>query len=194
MLAATSSDERQLLIGRFLEAGVKAGETTLYVTCEAGNAEDIVQQFQTNFSLVICNPQADLIMQDQANVFKLKGIENLTDIDIALMKHLRTLNPAQTMPKRACICLISDVLLQHHAVVTRKWLSSLLTNLKFKGFTILAVIDPTMHPPEETQAILGLFDGEIRIAERQGAKGLEKLLKVVKLYNQNYLKDEVIIG
>jgi len=193
-LAAPSCDERQLLSKRFLEAGAKQGETTLYVTCETSEAKDLVQQFQTNFSLVVCNPQADLIIQDQANVFKLKGIENLTDIDIALTKYLRTLNSAQTMPRRACIHLISDVLLQHHAVVTRKCLSSLLTNLKSKGFTTLSVIDPAMHPPEETQAILSLFDGEIRITSRETPKGTEKVIRIQKLFNQNYLKDELTLG
>jgi hypothetical protein len=45
VLASPSCDERQLLIRRFLEAGAKAGETTLYVTCEAGSTKDLVQQF-----------------------------------------------------------------------------------------------------------------------------------------------------
>lgn len=36
----------------------------------------------------------------------------------------------------------------------------LLATLKSKGFTILAAIDPQMHPPEELQVVLGVFDGE----------------------------------
>ena len=85
-------------------------------------------------------------------------------------------------------------MLQHHAVITRKWLSALLPDLKSKGFTTLAVIDPRMHPAEEAQAILGLFDGEIRIAEKEGAKDLVKTLKILKLHGQNYLKDELTLG
>jgi KaiC/GvpD/RAD55 family RecA-like ATPase/tetratricopeptide (TPR) repeat protein len=193
VLAAPSCDERQLLIKRFLEAGAKAGETTLYVTCEAGNMQDAAKQFQTNFYLVVCSLQADLFLQSLTNVYKLKGIDNLTEIDIALTKLFRTLDPSQTTPKRACIDLISDVLLQHHAVITRKWLSSLLANLKSKGFTTLAVIDPRMHPPEEAQAVLGLFDGEIRIAERETNKGTEKVLKILKLYNEKYSENELIL-
>jgi KaiC/GvpD/RAD55 family RecA-like ATPase len=192
-LAAPSCDERQLLIRRFLEAGAKAGEVTLYITCEASNAKDLAEQFQIVFCLV-CSLQADLIMQNQPNVYKLKGIDNLTDIDIALTKFFRTLDASQTTPRRACIDLISDVLLQHKAVITRKWLSSLLPNLKSKGFTTLAVIDPTMHPPEEKQAILSLFDGEIRMGEKETANGMAKTLRILKLQCQNYLKDEVNIG
>jgi KaiC/GvpD/RAD55 family RecA-like ATPase len=84
-------------------------------------------------------------------------------------------------------------LLQHHAVITRKWLSALLPDLKSKGFTTLAVVNPQMHPQEEVQAILGLFDGEIRLAERESAKGMEKFLKIRKLYNQRYLENELTL-
>jgi KaiC/GvpD/RAD55 family RecA-like ATPase/tetratricopeptide (TPR) repeat protein len=193
VLAAPSCDERQLLIRRFLEAGAKAGGTTLYVTCETGNMQDVAKQFQANFYLVVCSLQADLFLQSLPNVYKLKGIDNLTEIDIALTKLFRTLDPSQTTPRRVCIDLISDVLLQHHAVIARKWLSSLLSNLKSKGFTTLAVIDPRMHQSEEAQAVLGLFDGEIRIAERESAKGAEKVLKILKLYNQKYSENELVL-
>jgi KaiC/GvpD/RAD55 family RecA-like ATPase/tetratricopeptide (TPR) repeat protein len=190
VLAAPSSDERQLLIRRFLEAGAKAGETTLYVTCEAGNAKDLAQQFQTNFYLLVCNPQADASVETAPNVFKLKGIENLTNIDITLTKLFRTIDPSQVSPKKACIDLISDVLLRHHAVITREWLTSLLLNLKSKGFTTLAVVDPGMHPPEEFQAILGLFEGELNIREAETDQGLARFLKVKRMSGQKYLKEE----
>jgi len=100
---------------------------------------DLVEQFPLHFNLLVCNLQADLIVKNLPNVFKLKGIDNLTDIDIALTKFFRTLCTTEATPKRACMDLLSDVLLQHRAVTTRKCLSSLLTNLKSKGFTTLAV-------------------------------------------------------
>jgi KaiC/GvpD/RAD55 family RecA-like ATPase len=191
VLAAPSSDEREQLIERFLDAGAKANETTLFITCEAGKTQDLANQFQKSFGLVVCNPQADLIAQSLPNIFKLKVIDNLTDIDIVLTKYFRNLNASQTKPKRACIDLISEVLLQHHAVTARKWLSSLLANLKARGFTTLAVIDPQMHPPEETQALLGLFDGEISIYEKETEKGSARFLKIKRMTNQKYLKDEI---
>jgi KaiC/GvpD/RAD55 family RecA-like ATPase len=193
VLTAPSTDERQLLIKRFLQAGAEKDETSLYMTCEATNAKELAQQGQPNLSLIVCNLQADLVMRDQPNVYKLKGIDNLTDIDISITKYLRMLATSGSSARRACIDLISDVLLQHHAVVTRKWLSSLLITLKSKGFTTLAVVDPTMHPYEEVNAILGLFDGEIRIAEAQSEKGIRKTLQVTKLINQRYVQNEVIL-
>ena len=86
-----------------------------------------------------------------------------------------------------CIEIISDVLLQHHAVIARKWLGGLLQDLKANGFTTLAIINPHMHPPEEVQAVLGLFEGEIRISEKETVNGIEKILTVRKLLNQDYL-------
>ena len=193
ILTAPSSDERTLLIERFLKAGADAGETTFYVTVEAGTAKTLAEKYPSNFYLALCNPRADTIIQNLPNVLKLKGTENLTEIDIALNKVFRTLNPFASGPRRACIEIVSDVLLQHHAITTRKWLSALLQDLKSRGFSTLAVIDPQMHPPEETQAILGLFEGEIRVTEKETAKGTEKVLKIRKLYNQKYLENELTL-
>jgi KaiC/GvpD/RAD55 family RecA-like ATPase/tetratricopeptide (TPR) repeat protein len=193
VLASSSSDERSLLIKRFIESGAEAGETTFYLTANAGNAKGLAEKYQSNFYLFLCNPRADTMIQSLPNVVKIKGVENLTEIDIAVTKAFRTLSPAAIGPRRACIEIVSDVLLQHHAVVTRKWLSGLLSDLKAKGFTTLAVIDPQMHPQEEVQAITGLFEGEIRVYEKETANGAEKVLRIRKLDNQKYVKNELIL-
>jgi KaiC/GvpD/RAD55 family RecA-like ATPase len=193
MLAAPSCDERELLIERFLEAGATIGETTFYITAETGNKKALAEKYLSNFYLIVCNPQADAMIQNLPNVYKLKGVENLTDIDIALAMAFRMLKPKETGPKRICIEIISDALLQHHAVNTRRWLSALLPTLKSKGFTILAVVDSQMHPVEELQAVLGLFDGEISIYEKETGKGSARFLKVKRLSNQKYSRDEAIL-
>ena len=193
ILTASSSDERELLIRRFLETAVQTGKPTLYLTTDVGNTKALTETFPANFSLFLCSPQAELITEKLPNLCRLKGVDNLTEIDIALAKYFRTLDPSKGGPRIACVQIVSDVLLQHHAVVTRKWLSSLLANLKSRGFTALAVIDPSMHPPEEVNAILGLFDGEIEITGKETAKGLRHFLRIRKLYNQEYLEKELIL-
>jgi KaiC/GvpD/RAD55 family RecA-like ATPase/tetratricopeptide (TPR) repeat protein len=194
VLDAPSSDERSLLIKRFLEAGIEAGEKTFYVTVETGNAKALAEKHPSEFYLLVCNPQADSMIQNMPNVHKLKGVENLTDIDIALTKAVRTLKPTAADPKRICIEIVSDVLLQHHAVATRRWLNELLPTLKSKGFTILAVVDPSMHPSEELQAILGVFDGEIRVSEKETPEGTKRTLKIRKLTNQRYSDKEIALN
>lgn len=192
-LVSPSSDEREFIVKRFLEAGAETGETTFDIAVRAGNAKALAEKYPS-FHLFICNPRADAIIQDLPNVTKLNGIESLTEIDIALNKTFRTLNFTADKPKRICIEVASDVLLQHHAVTTRKWLNALLADLKSKSFTVLALIDPTMHPQEETQAVLGLFDGEIRVAEKETARGPVKTLRIRRLQGQNYLKDELTLS
>jgi KaiC/GvpD/RAD55 family RecA-like ATPase len=193
VLASPSSDARELLIEKFLKTGANAGQTTYYITAEMGDIEQVVESNQSSFFLFLCNPRVEIMIRSLPNVYKLKGVESLTDIDIALIKSFRSLDPKRKEPKRACITILSDVLLLHHAVNTRKWLSGLLADLKSKGFTTLVVINPHMHPPEEVQAILGLFEGEISISEKETASGLEKTLRVRKLYNQRYLENEILV-
>ncbi len=193
VLTSPSCDERDILIKRFIEEGVKNGQITFHITVEAGWLRPLAEEFQSNFYLFICNPRADLMVQNLPNVFKLKGIENLTDIGIAFASAFRKLDPSATGPKRACIEIVSDVLLQHQAISTRRWLTGLLPDLRSRGFTTLAVINPLMHPPQDVHAILGLFEGEISINERETKRGFEKFLKIRKLYNQKYIEDELVL-
>jgi len=191
VLTAPSCDERDSLIKSFLEAGAKEGQITFFVTIEASGVRALAEEFQPNFYLFVCNPRADTMIKSLPNVFKLKGVENLTDIEIALISAFRGLKDSATGPRRACIEVISDVLLQHHAVTTRRWLAGLIPDLRSKGFTTLAVMNPRMHPQEEVHAILGLFEGEINICEKETKRGSRKFLKIKKMYNQRYLEDEL---
>jgi KaiC/GvpD/RAD55 family RecA-like ATPase len=193
ILASPSCDERNLLVKRFLEAGAKNNEVTFYVTIDPGEVRALAEKFQSNFYLFICNPRADAMVKSLPNVFKLKGVENLTEINIALTKAFRALDTSPSGSKRACIEIISDALLQHHAVQTRRWLTDLITEMKSGDFTALAVMNPQMHPSEEVHAILDLFDGEISIYEKETEKGLEKFLKIKKMTNQKYLGDELLL-
>ena len=192
VLTSPSCDERDWLIKSFLETGTKEGEAAFYVTINPGSAKSLVDQFPSNFWLLVCNPQARAIVKDAPNVVKLKGVENLTEISIALTSAIRRLDPSLKGPRRICISLVSDVLLQHHAQ-TRRWLAELIPELQSEGFTTLAVIDPQVHPSEELHAILGLFEGEINILEKETEKGLERYLRIKKMSNHKYLEDELLL-
>jgi uncharacterized repeat protein (TIGR01451 family) len=193
ILASPSNDERELLVKRFVETGVKNNEITFYITAEVAGVRNLAKEYPTNFYLFVCNPRADVMIENLPNVYKLKGVESLTDIEIALTKSYRLLPALKSGPRRVCIDIISDVLLQHRAIVARKWLSGILPDLRSKGFTNLAIVNPQMHPQEEVQAILGLFEGEIRILERETPHGLEKVLRIRKLYNQKYMESELAV-
>jgi tetratricopeptide (TPR) repeat protein/KaiC/GvpD/RAD55 family RecA-like ATPase len=191
VLTSPSCNERDSLIESFLETGAKKDEVTFYVTIDPSNVKPIAEEFLSSFYLFVCNPQADAIVKDTPNVVKLKGVENLTDISIALTSAIRKLDPSLKDRKRICIGLISDVLLQHHVVQTRRWLTALTTELKSAGFTTLAVFDPEMHSAQDARAILDLFDGEINIYEKETDKGLRRYLRIKRMSNQEYLDNEL---
>ena len=194
MLVSSYSDERQLLIKRYLEAGIQNNQVTFYVTVDPGNLKTLAEQAPFGFYLFLCNAKADVIVKDLPNVFKLKGVGNLTDINIALAKAFRLASNSSLGPKRACIEIISDVLLEHHSVVTRKWLSELIPELRKNGFTTLAIVNPKMHSSEDLEAVMGVFEGEIRVNESETDRGLEKTIRVRKLYNQQYSDYEIPIS
>jgi CBS domain-containing protein len=191
ILTSPPCDERDLLIEKFIETGAKSREVTFYVTINPLEMKNLNEKVQSHFYLLICNPQATAITKSFLNVFELGGVENLNGINIGLSSAFRVLDDSMKGPRRVCIEIIPDVLLQHGALQTRRWLNALIPELKSKGFTSLAVIDPMMHPRQEVRAILGLFDGEISIYEKETEKGSERFLKIRKMSNQKYLEDEL---
>lgn len=193
ILTSPPCDERDSLTRLFLETGARRSEVTFFVTINPSAVKILAEKFPSKFYFFVCNPEANAITKDLPNVFTLKGVENLTNVSIALTSAIRQLNPSPKGPRRICLDLVSDVLLQHRAVETRRWLSALVTKLKSEDFTTLAVVDPRMHPPEELCAILGLFEGEISLCEREKEKGLEKSLRIKKMSNRKYLEDELLL-
>ncbi len=191
VLSSPSCNERDQLIKRFIEFGEQTNELVFYLSCNLNNLSSLIKENSTNFYCLICNNQADSVFPNLPNVFKLRGVENLTEIDIALTKAFRSLNLSAASPRRACIDLISDVLLQHGAVVTRKWLSNLLPLLKSKGLTTLILIDYGMHRPEELQAVVSLFDGQVKIIQKETEIGTKKFLRVERLSGKRFLEDEL---
>jgi KaiC/GvpD/RAD55 family RecA-like ATPase len=190
-LSSPSCDERDSLIKTNLEAGVGHLEPTFYLAFNPDLSGFLAQEYPTTFYLFVCNPQAEASFKASNNVFLLKGVGNLTNINIVLTSAIRQLNTvAQKGPKRICIDIISDVLLQHGPFQTRKWLSELLMQLRTNGFTTIALLDPRMHPSDQLYAVLSLFDGEVNIREAETDQGLVRFLKVRRMSNTNYIKEE----
>ncbi len=191
ILTSPSCDERGLLIENFLRAGVVNGQTTFLITIDASGVETLVEESPPNLYVIVCNPEADAVMKSLPHIFRLRGVENLTEIDIALTSALRELGQSPKTGRRACIEIVSDVLLQHRAVSTRRWLTALIPRLRSQGFTTLAVMNPHMHSSQEVQAILDLFQGEIHIYKKKTEKGLRHFLRIEKMYNRQYSEEEL---
>ena len=194
ILTSALADERTSLISSFLETGAERAQTIFYVTRKTSSLTVLAEKHQTSFYLFICNPQAGAAVDDLPNVFRLKGVDNLTEINIALSTALNRLAMPPSSHRRACIEIVSDVLLQHEALHTRRWLYAIIPQLKSKGFTVLATIDPEMHLSKDVHAVLDIFDGEIRIYERETGKKSARFLRIARMLDQDYQEEELALG
>jgi hypothetical protein len=180
-----------LLTARFVAEGVEQEELTFYITIDANILKHHIGRIQPNLHVFIFNPQADSLVADHPNVSKLKSIDNLTDITITLTSALRRMNKRPQTPRRAYVEILSDVLLQHGAGRTRKWMTGILATLKSGGFTSLMMVNPQMHTTEEVQAVLDPFEGEIDIYEKETKETAQKVLRIRRMLNQRYLENEM---
>jgi KaiC/GvpD/RAD55 family RecA-like ATPase len=190
-LTAPPSDERDQLVRRFLKAGTREDQITFYVTTEAVALESLLEK--NSFYLFLCNPEPRTQLPELPNVYKLRSKTDLTNLNIALAKAYRTLSHALEVPKRLCVEVVSDILLDYGPKTTRKWLSELITDLTKKGFTTIAVMDPTMHPQDQFHAILNLFDGEINLYETRDPYECKRSMRITKLRNQDYIKNPICL-
>ena len=188
VLAGPPSDEREIIIKNFVETGIKEEQTNFYVTTEAAGIEDLLEK--SGFYLFLCNPKPKVEVPDLKNVYKIRG-KNLTNLNIALVKAYRNLE--QNSTKKAIIGIVSDVLVDYGLKTTRKWIEELKTDLISKGFTILAVLDPNMHPPDQANALINLFDGEISLYQTEDPLECKKSLRIRKLRNQDYIKNPICL-
>jgi len=189
VLSGPLCDEREMLVKNFLEAETKE-EIVFYATTEATGIEDLL--VKPNFFLFLCNPKPKVPVPDLPNVHKLQGKADITNLGIALTKAYRSIDKS-IANKRVCVEILSDVLVKHGVNTTREWISGLITDLGGKGFTMLAVIDPEMHPSDQSKAVLNLFDGEISITQSDDPLDCRKSILVKKLRNQDYIKNPICL-
>jgi len=189
VLTGPPSDEREGLIKNFLEAGTKEDQITFYVTTEADGLENLLEK--SNFYLFLCNPKPKVQVPDLPNIYKLGGKTDLTNLSISLAKAYRNID--QSSKKRVCVEIVSDVLISYQAEATRRWISELITDMGTKGFTMLAVIDPEMHPSDHSKAVLNLFDGEINLYQTRDPLECKKSIRIEKLRNQDYIKNPICL-
>ena len=136
-----------------------------------------------------CKPKTQI--PDRPNVFKLRSKTDLTNLSISLSKAYQNIEPSKK--KRICVEIVSDVLLHYKADTTRKWISESITDLGSKGFTMLGVMDPSMHPSDQANAVINLFDGEINITQNDDPLECKKSIRVKKLRNQDYIKNSICL-
>ncbi|MEM2123537.1 MAG: hypothetical protein QXE79_07880 [Candidatus Bathyarchaeia archaeon] len=191
ILSSMPCDQKDDAIKGFLRAGLDEGSTAVYITNTVDKVLELVKA--PKMYVLICNPQADEIAPPTGNVEKVKTIENLTDVNISIIRLIEKLyeesqREGQSKAIRICLDNLDDVLIQHKGSTTRKWLLELIPRLKRTCGIILATVNPRMHPKEDLNAILSIFQGQIDILEGTKRGRLYRKILVSRMYNVYYSK------
>jgi KaiC/GvpD/RAD55 family RecA-like ATPase len=191
-LTAPPNDERELIVKNFLEIGIKNEQITFYITTEPTDLSGLLPDPPSNFYLFVCNPNPKANLPNHPNIHWLRSKIDVNNLNIALVRAYRITDQSENV-KRIVLENISDILLHFGAETTRKWLSGLIREATEKGFTLMALINPMMHQPEQLHAILDIFDGEISLYETEDPYECKRFVRVRKLRNQNYIKNPICL-
>jgi KaiC/GvpD/RAD55 family RecA-like ATPase len=182
-------DEKDLLFRRIIESGLSAENSIFFVSRDLGRIQDFAGRYPKNFYAF--SPQADRVAGNPENLFKISGVQNLSDLNISLAKAMEAI-PKSTK-KLMIVDILSDVLIEHKALTTRKWLDDFIGKRKTEGFTILGTLNPLMVSQQESQTIIDLFEGIIEIYEKELRERARRFLIVKKMYGKKYIETELML-
>lgn len=189
LLVSPPCDERDLLFRKIIESCLSKEKTIFFMSRDLGRTQDFANRYRSNF--YVFSPQAERIA-GSGNVFVIPSVQNLNDVNISFAKASETLAKTDG-DKLIIIDLLSDVLLEHKALTTRKWLDIFIAKRKGEGFTVLGVLNPTISSKQDIQTIADLFDGIIEIYERELRERARRFLIVKKMYGRKYVDTELML-
>ncbi len=157
IVTASPAGDVPVVLRRFIEEASRHNRSSLLVTRSLSSAKTTAPSEITGLMILVCGEA----VTPAKGVIGGKNLDNLTELSIQISGAVGV-----SQPERIVLGMLSDALLRHKALQTRKWLSELLSKLRSRGITTLALINPSMHPREEMEAILDLFDGNLEISEK----------------------------
>jgi KaiC/GvpD/RAD55 family RecA-like ATPase len=188
ILVSPPFDERDMLLARMISSHISMGYSVFFLSRDMSRTRDLASKYKQGFYAF--NPQADKIPGDKANIFKIQGVQNLNDVNISLNKAMES--SLSKNPNRVLIIdLLSDILLEHKGLTTRKWLDDFVAKRKADNFTIFGTLNPLVVSEQERQTIMDLFDGIIEIYEKEQTGRPKRYVIVRKMYARKY-KDTAI--
>ena len=191
VIVSPSYDERDLLLRKVVNSALSSGKLAILLSNDIGRTEDLTSRYPNGFYAF--SPQADRISHGP-NLLKIPSLENLSDANISLSLALKDVIAKEKATKRIMIIdILSDLLLRHKSVMTRRWLTDFVGKRKAEGFTIIATLNPLTTTKEETQSIIDFFDGVIEIFEKPLMERTRRFLIIRKMYGQRYSESEVLM-
>jgi KaiC/GvpD/RAD55 family RecA-like ATPase len=193
LLGSPVCEERNLVITRFLRPGLEPKAPSFLLTTDMDFARTSKARFGERLTVLIANPRAATISIENAIPIS-AGIQNLTSLNIELVKALKNASKYQATPGgRACLDVLSDVMLTHKLLTTRKWVADLLPRLNDWGFTVLGTFNPALHSNEDTQGLVDLFKGYLQIFEKHLPGKVRRVIVVRKMMDVQFTEAELIL-
>ncbi len=188
LLGSPACDERNLVVEKFIESGLDKKIPSFMVTSDASFAESAAKKFGDMLMVLVVNPRA---AAGEKNVIPLTtGVQNLTSLNIELVKLVKDRAGSSA---RVILDVVSEVMLAHKMLTTRKWVSDLIPRFENWGFTVLGVFNPSLHSNEEVQGLIELFNGYVQIYEKDYLGKTRKLIAVRKMADLQYNEAELVI-
>jgi len=178
ILCASASDEAYQLMGRFLG---EAHGNALLVSRTSSPDLILSQEFARPKVLTY-----DESLPESATVIRGKNLGNLTEANLEILDVVKAIKPS-----RVVLEILSEVLLRHGRLLTRKWLSQFLARLRSRGITTLALFNPYMHPKEDVEVILDLFDGNLKVTEQKSTGATRKYIRIEWMHGVVLAEKEV---
>ncbi len=192
VVVSPSYDERDLLLRKIIETALSSGRSAFYISNDIGRIQDLVSRYPNGFYAF--SSQADKIPGHSRSLTKIPGIENLSDANISLSLSLKDVMAKEKATSSIMILdILSDILLRHKAITTRRWLLDFIGKRKAEGFTIIATLNPLTTTREETQTVVDSFDGVVEIFERSLLERSRRFLVVKKMYGRRYSENELLL-
>jgi KaiC/GvpD/RAD55 family RecA-like ATPase len=194
ILTGIGSDERDRIVRRYTETALNSGRGCIYVSTSLERIRDLISPHEKDLQVVLCHPQAEAIAAGFKNVQRLKGLDDLTAINLAFEACKNALiSSGSTGSIALCFEVVGDVLLRHHGPMTRKWLMDILARAKSGRMTTLATLNTKMHPADEAHTVIELFDGHIELHEEDVVTPGAKMIRVKKLGGQKFIEKDLLV-
>jgi archaellum biogenesis ATPase FlaH len=182
-------DEKELLLNKIVGSALTYQYSVYFLSRDLGRSQDLARKYAQNF--YVLTPRADKISSRSQNILEISDVRNLNDINISFDEIMRTM-PSRTAEKMVLIDFLSDILLEHGGVTTRKWLDDFITRRESEGFMVIATLNPSMVRPQENQQVIELFSGVIEIYEIPGRP--RRFLIIRKMYGRKYIESELMLN
>jgi KaiC/GvpD/RAD55 family RecA-like ATPase len=189
LILSEPCDEMDLIIRKLIQSAISQGYSVFFVSRDVIKTQHLISRYPNNFYAF--NPMADK-MPISHNLFKISGVENLSDLNISLGKAMESLL-TETSKRLLILDVISDALLEHKGLTTRKWLNDFIAKRKADGFTILGIFNPNIVWKADAQAIIDLFDGVIEVFEKGLRERARRFLIIKRMYGRKYAEKEIML-